>query len=430
MTVFEFFKGRPALGNKFYPAPGTSNRTVLISSYIWWTELIAHALIRLGCNVLVAEPFFWFFSDPDRFANFEKWYDQWVKWLREHKIQLMIGGNTTLMVPHIKTRELLHRAAGVPVVNYWWDEPRAMPPMTRHGYSGQDYLNCLHDDRSLNVFWDADVMEEMQRFMGLQNIAHVPLGTTPELWATQYGPLKDRTIPMCFLGNNHVEFNWLEGHTPESIAWAEKVAKVKLANLDRSTADCIEEVGSPGGSPAGRYEIAPTLEQEFKRWNILGGMLLRDCRNAVVRAAAAKLGDGFLIVGKGWERLALKAATDHAGVPTSNQYYAQSQASLNLFGGCVHGGMPLRPYEICSSGGLLFTQYNRELPSLFEPGKECVAFRNVDEMLAAWERIKSAPSEYDAVIEAGMRRVIAEHTWQHRMARILDLAKERFDLPW
>jgi len=78
----------------------------------------------------------------------------------------------------------------------------------------------------------------------------------------------------------------------------------------------------------------------------------------------------------------------------------------------------------------LHTQYNRELPELFEPGKECVAFRDADEMLAAWEKIQAAPAEFDAIVEAGKRRVIAEHTWEHRMARILELARERFDLPW
>ena len=117
-------------------------------------------------------------------------------------------------------------------------------------------------------------------------------------------------------------------------------------------------------------------------------------------------------------------------MPGSREYYANSQASLNLFGGCVHGGMPLRPYEIACSGGLLFTQYSREMPQLFEPGKECVAFRNADEMLAAWEKIAAAPGEFDSVVENGRRRAMTDHTWEKRMARILDLAKERFDLPW
>jgi len=67
---------------------------------------------------------------------------------------------------------------------------------------------------------------------------------------------------------------------------------------------------------------------------------------------------------------------------------------------------------------------------LFEPGKECVAFRDSNEMLAAWEKIAAAPSEFDQVVESGRRRAMADHTWEKRMERILGLAKERFDLPW
>jgi hypothetical protein len=222
------------------------------------------------------------------------------------------------MVPHPKTNELLHRAAGVPAVNYWWDEPRSMPPMTRRGFTAADYLACVRDPMTLNVFWDADVMEEVQRFLAIENVAHVPLGTTPEFWQTAYGPLRDRRMKMCFLGNNHVEPDWLDGHSMETIEWAERVAKLKLSNLDRSTADCIEQIGGPGesrGNTAKRpYELAPTLKEEFQRWNILGGMLLRDCRNTIVKAAADRLGDDFAIVGKGWDRLGSRKGLGPAGI--------------------------------------------------------------------------------------------------------------------
>jgi hypothetical protein len=430
MTVFEYFAQRQPGTNKFFPAPGGSNRTVLMTSYIWWTELIAHALTKLGCNVLVTQPWYSFFTEDAWYENFEKLYDEWIQTIRKFNVQLVIGGNTTAMVPHVKTRELLHRAAGVPVVNYWWDELRSMPPLTRRGLTAEEYLACVRDPMTLNVFWDADVMEEVQRFLAIDNVAHVPLGTTPEFWNIAHGPLRDRPMKMCFLGNNHVEENWMAGQSAETIAWAERVAKCKLENLDRSTADCIEEIGGPGETQAGAYKLAPTLAEEFQRWNVFGGMLLRDCRNATVTAAAERLGEKFVVIGKGWERLGIRATSEHSGVPGSNRFYAGSQASMNLFGGCVHAGMPLRPYEIACSGGLLFTQYNRELPNLFEPGKECVAFRNREEMLACWERIQASPEEFDSVVENGKRRAVADHTWEHRMARILDLAKERFDLPW
>ena len=176
--------------------------------------------------------------------------------------------------------------------------------------------------------------------------------------------------------------------------------------------------------------MAADLNDEFLRWQALDMALVSQCRNTIVKAAAGRLGEGMVLIGKGWDRLGLKAQAEHSGVPQAKEFYAGAQASLNLFGGCVHGGMPLRPYEIAAANGLLFTQYNRELPRLFEPGKQCVAFRNAEQMLEGLDRITSAPGDFDAVVEAGRRRVLAEHTWEHRLARILDHAKERFDLPW
>ena len=278
-------------------------------------------------------------------------------------------------------------------------------------------------------------MEELQRFLAIDNVAHVPLGTTPEFWQTSYGPLEDRRMKMCFLGNNHVEANWLEGHTPETIEWAgarREAEAVESRPFDRRLHRAGRRAGRIARELARKpYELAPTLKEEFQRWNILGGMLLRDCRNTIVKAAAETLRDDFVIVGKGWERLGLRAAQGARRRPRLERVLRQQPGVAEPLRRlrAWRDAATARTKSQCS-GGLLFTQYNRELPELFEPGKECVAFRNVDEMLAAWEKIQPAPSEFDAVVEAGKRRVIAEHTWEHRMARILDLAKERFDLPW
>ena len=54
-----------------------------------------------------------------------------------------------------------------------------VPPISRRGLSAYDYMNALRDSRTLNVLWDADVCEELRRFLSMENVAHVPLGTTP-----------------------------------------------------------------------------------------------------------------------------------------------------------------------------------------------------------------------------------------------------------
>jgi spore maturation protein CgeB len=90
--------------------------------------------------------------------------------------------------------------------------------------------------------------------------------------------------------------------------------------------------------------------------------------------------------------------------------------------------MPLRPYDIASANGLIFTHYNRELPGLFEPGKECVAFSNESQMLDQLDRILSHPADYNRVVEAGHRRMVHEHTWENRMRIVMQSVSERFGI--
>ena len=432
-TVAEFIAKRKGFTNEFFPAPG-SRRTVLVTSDGPLTERLAYATWKLGFNVLVAEPWSGFFEDERRFVTLDNVFRRWVETVRKFNVQLVIGGNATAIVPHPKTRELLHRAAGVPAVHYWHDEPRAMPAMTRRGYTAGDYLAGLRDPRTLNVFWDGDIAEEVARFLAVPNVAHVPLGATPELWPGPRARLADRPTPLSLVGDLRGKANWREGKHPETVSWAERVTKLKFAEPDRPMVACIEQVGGPGesrGSTVRRpYELAPTLREEFERWEVLGGVLARETRAPAVLAAVERLGPRFVMLGTGWDRSDPLPRAGGGFGPDPKVVTPQTRASLNVMDGAVHGGMPAGTCESACAGVLLLTQYNRELPHLFEPGRECVAFRTADEMLAAIERIESTPAEFDAVVDNARRRVLAEHTWEHRMARVLQLAKERFDLPW
>jgi spore maturation protein CgeB len=198
-----------------------------------------------------------------------------------------------------------------------------------------------------------------------------------------------------------------------------------MADLRRSVNECIE-CDSQTAIEAVNDQDEAALRREFRRWEILDVLMMDQNRVDVVKALAERLGDGFTLLGKKWENVGLKSQGVHSGVPGANLYYASHKVSLNLFGGCVHGGMPLRPYDIASANGLIFTHYNRELPDLFEPGKECIAFSSTGEMHEQLNRVLAAPSEFDPIVAAGHRRMKEHHTWEHRMRIVLKEAGERF----
>jgi glycosyl transferase family 1 len=422
MELAKFFAERKQGANQFFPAENGNGKTVLLTSHIYWTDLMALALLRLGYNVIVANPWYFFWTDDNWFNNFDREYGNWINTIREQNVMCIIGGNTTAMVPHIRTGEPLHRAAGVPVVHYWWDEPRARPPMARRGVSLRDYVKLIKDDRTLNVIWDIDVYEELRAFLGVQNSVHIPIATAPDLWDEPFVPLQDRKPAACFLGNCHflteAQRNSFE---PELATWAEGIVWRKMQNLDRGIVDCTEKTGTVVDTT-----FEKSIERDFRRWFIVDALLVEGHRNRAVKGLSQKLGESFTLIGGDWEKIGLKAAKKHSGVPDAKTYYGSHKASLNLYGGCVHGGMPLRPYEIAASNGLIFTHYNRELPNLFEPGKECVAFRNESEMFEQLDRIFSHPADYNRVVGAGRRRVINEHNWENRMKRVMRAVEERF----
>lgn len=425
MTWAAFRSKRLGFQTQFFPSPGAT-RTVMFCSHIWWTEQMALALVNLGYNVLLHYPLYLLYTDDNAWSKFDQAWNQILATAKAHKVDLLLGGNTAALAVHPTTGEQLNHALGVPQVNYWWDEPRSDPPFARRGYTPQQYLTCLKDPRTLNVIWDIDVLEELAAFHGITNTTHVPLATLPEAWPSGFMPLEQRPIAACFLGNCHYNAESIETDPDPLAAWARTVTAAKLAALDRPMRTLMEEAGSPPLAQSRHITHGGNAWADFRQpWELVNSAWMHRTRNQLVKAAASHLKLDLALVGKGWDQLGLQAFAEHAG-ERSGMCYAQSRASLNLFGGCVHGGMPLRPFDIGASGGLIVTHYQRELPSLFEVGKECLAFRTADEMLALLDRIKTAPSEFNTVAQAGRRRVLAEHTWAHRMRRVLQEAERRF----
>ena len=420
MTVFDFLARRDMGAVQVFPGTGPAPRTVMISSHIWWTELIAYAVWRLGHTVVAVPPWYSLYVSDAAFAQFDAQWDACLDVIRQTRPDVILGGNSTAMVVHPRTGDLLHRAAGVPLVNYWWDEPRCDQPMHRRGLTLKQYVAALADERTLNVVWDVDVTEELRAYLGLTNVAHVPLGTTPEFWPVGFAPLESRQLPACFLGNCHGGASAAAGLLKGHVDWSSVVLGRKVANPDLPMVTCVGRTITPVS--AASDEAA--LRRHFQQWSTLAVLHMLACRNAYVQALAKHLGDRLVLIGKGWDALGLTPRAAHSGVPKAAEYYANSQVSLNLFGGCVHGGMPLRPYEIAASHGLIVTQYTRELPDLFEPGKECVAFGNVGQMLIAVDHILSYPRDFNHMVHAARKRVVAQHSWEHRMGRVLSLVDE------
>ncbi len=113
----------------------------------------------------------------------------------------------------------------------------------------------------------------------------------------------------------------------------------------------------------------------------------------------------------------------HAGAAWGRDMYAVLRASYVTVN--HHGDVPdyannCRLYEATGCGALLVTDARRGLDGLFEPGREVIAYADED---AAVEAVRAALADRaagEAVARAGEARTLASHTYDDRMAELVE----------
>jgi spore maturation protein CgeB len=79
-----------------------------------------------------------------------------------------------------------------------------------------------------------------------------------------------------------------------------------------------------------------------------------------------------------------------------------------------------RTFELAACGAFQLVDERRLLPELLVPGVEVATFASAGELRERVEHYLARPEERRAVAAAGRRRVLAEHTYEARMAQMLE----------
>jgi spore maturation protein CgeB len=81
----------------------------------------------------------------------------------------------------------------------------------------------------------------------------------------------------------------------------------------------------------------------------------------------------------------------------------------------------MRLYEATGVGAFLLTDYKDNLDTLFEPGKEIVAYRSAEECVELARYYLEHEEERQSIAQAGQARTLREHTYRHRMQEFIDI---------
>ncbi len=77
-----------------------------------------------------------------------------------------------------------------------------------------------------------------------------------------------------------------------------------------------------------------------------------------------------------------------------------------------------RVFQTTASRALSVTDWREDSIELYEPGKEVIYFKSLDDLPDLLDRFTTHPEEAAAIAEAGYRRFLAHHTATHRMAEV------------
>lgn len=104
--------------------------------------------------------------------------------------------------------------------------------------------------------------------------------------------------------------------------------------------------------------------------------------------------------------------------------FKNSKINLNMTLRSIQSGIPLRAMDIMGCGGFLLTNYQADFEEFFEAGKDYVYYLDNNDLLEKAEYYLSHDEERMTIARNGYEKVRENHTYKHRIQKILQLVTE------
>ncbi len=338
----------------------------------------------------------------------------------EFKPDLLLTVNHFGLDREGRLAELLERL-GLPLASWFVDNPLLI--LSR-------YAGLARPGTALFT-WDEDNVAAL-RDAGYAHVHYLPLATDVHRFrpGLPQGPESWRSR-ISFVGDS------MTRAVAESLAACAYVPELCAAYRDIAAGyGAAQERGVEAYLSLAHPHIAKRLQSEadlalrLSCEALLTWEATRQYRQACVRAveplAPLVAGDA-----DGW-RAALGAGTSARVMSRLDYYddlprfYPMSQVNLNCTSRQMKGAVNQRVFDIPACGGFVLTDRREQLDRLFEPGRESVAYDSPEELPEVASRCLADEDLRRRVVQAAHARILAEHTYEHRLSRLLEIMRASF----
>jgi spore maturation protein CgeB len=211
--------------------------------------------------------------------------------------------------------------------------------------------------------------------------------------------------------------------TPDAIGAARLLDLA--AYTDRALVERHREWGFPGEALFLPHAVDPRAAPPARAFES------RDPRMVFVanptplrREVVGQITRSIAVYGPGWRAADSPAHEIHSGRVAARRVpaiYGAHRAALNIRNELnVLSGLNQRNFEPPLAGAVLLTDDQGDLESSFEPGAEVLVWREAGELNGLYERVLREPDFAARIAAAGRARVLAQHTFAHRLATLME----------
>lgn len=307
----------------------------------------------------------------------------------------------------------------VPLASWFVDNP--------HLILGS-YQN-LHGTRTAIFTWDSDNIESLHD-MGFKNVFYLPLGADPSRLIPTRGIVPEWASPISFVGNSMLTktLKRLEASIPSQrlVESGIMVAKA-FGDSDEPCSGRFLMKNFPELRSEFEALEPPARKQAFETFLTWQATLMYrlDCILRILDFNPLIVGD------PGWKEL-LKGREGwqyHAELSYYDDlpdFYPSSDINFNCTSQQMKGAVNQRVFDVPCCGAFLLTDYRRQMEELFEPGREIVYYNHPDEIPGLVEIYMNAPEKRERISRAARKRVLAHHTYDHRMTSLVETMRATF----
>jgi spore maturation protein CgeB len=317
------------------------------------------------------------------------------------------------------------RSIEMPVASWYVDSPRLIIKEFEKNVS--PYVSIF--------LWDREHTAQIKN-AGFDAVTYLPLGTDTEI----FKPMKkirsqesavsrkgkkvrpmDRTCDVGFVGNSLYDSarERLE-KVPESFHLLVEEIACRLSSVRASLADVIKDTEADT-----LKKLTPPQRLDLEAAVLWKATLLYrlSCVKELEQFNVRIHGDN------GWNQIL--GRQDNIKPPLNYYkelpvFYNTCRINFNATHLQMKEAVNQRVFDVPACGAFLLTDYQKSIDELFDAGREIVTFRDTQEIPGLVKYYLNNPGERETVSRRGMERVLKQHTYKHRLSKLIDVMKEKY----